>query len=555
MAASCTSMSAGTAALELQHSEPQLLERINSYFGYPAVARLRLIQAPPALPRHAPAAPAARPSMRTERAEIEAVVQPVADDALRAALAGLGATLKAQPESSSTEREARVMARASGSVSTAAVGAAAAAPAGSPPGRLRARGGKPTRIQRMLLEPARDAEQRGDDVAAFRDYLQRRAKTAWSTRSSRSPASTSRAAAPRRTTPRRRAGIRRPRIAAIAQAQRNLARMYENGRGVPQDDAKALALYREAAARGDASAAVQGRPVRGGTAAAPRPIPWRRWSTIAPRRRLARSTRSWRWPGCSAPTTAVPEDPARSAKWYARSASRSSRSRRAPGDAAAREQLAELYLDGRGVPKNVGRALALLRGGGARRPHRRPGQARAAAAQGRGRRGCRPGEGRRAISRWRPTRATAAQAMPWRRCMPTARACRRTARGRSRCTSRACEQGETRAYVRLGDLYAKGEAVPQDHVEAVRWYSLAAEHGDPKGLFRLGEAYERGRGVADRPGAGADVVQPGRAVGLRAGGRAGRAGRGQARAGAKPSAAAQLADGLAAGAAAERLPA
>ena len=86
---------AGSAALELQHSEPQLLERINSYFGYPAVARLRLIQAPLALPRHVPAtAPA--PLDAAARAEIEAVVQPVADDALRAALSGLGAALKAR---------------------------------------------------------------------------------------------------------------------------------------------------------------------------------------------------------------------------------------------------------------------------------------------------------------------------------------------------------------------------------------------------------------------------------------------------------------------------
>ena len=76
---------AGSAALELQHSEPQLLERINGYFGYPAVARLRLIQAPLALPRRAPAT-APTPLDRAAQAEIEAVVQPVADDALRAAL-------------------------------------------------------------------------------------------------------------------------------------------------------------------------------------------------------------------------------------------------------------------------------------------------------------------------------------------------------------------------------------------------------------------------------------------------------------------------------------
>ena len=85
---------AGSAGLELQHSEPQLLERINSYFGYPAVARLRLIRAPLALPRQAERV-APPPLDAAQRAEIEALVRPVADDALRAALAGLGATLKA----------------------------------------------------------------------------------------------------------------------------------------------------------------------------------------------------------------------------------------------------------------------------------------------------------------------------------------------------------------------------------------------------------------------------------------------------------------------------
>ncbi len=86
---------AGSAGLELQHSEPQLLERINGYFGYAAVARLRLIRAPLALPRRAGPAPAP-PLDPAAPAEIEAVVQPVADDALRAALTGLGAALKRQ---------------------------------------------------------------------------------------------------------------------------------------------------------------------------------------------------------------------------------------------------------------------------------------------------------------------------------------------------------------------------------------------------------------------------------------------------------------------------
>jgi TPR repeat protein len=81
-----------------------------------------------------------------------------------------------------------------------------------------------------------------------------------------------------------------------------------------------------------------------------------------------------------------------------------------------------------------------------------------------------------------------------------ARACRRTARAVA-LYEQSAEQGETRAYVRLGDLYAHGDAVWQDYGQAIKWYTLGAEHGDPRGFFRLGEAYERGRGVDE------DLVQ------------------------------------------------
>ncbi|HZH26605.1 MAG TPA: DciA family protein [Azospirillaceae bacterium] len=37
----------GAAALELQHSEAQVLERVNAFFGYAAVVRLKLVQGPP----------------------------------------------------------------------------------------------------------------------------------------------------------------------------------------------------------------------------------------------------------------------------------------------------------------------------------------------------------------------------------------------------------------------------------------------------------------------------------------------------------------------------
>ena len=44
----------------------------------------------------------------------------------------------------------------------------------------------------------------------------------------------------------------------------------------------------------------------------------------------------------------------------------------------------------------------------------------------------------------------------------------------------SAEQGHAIAQARLGMVYAKGEGVPVNNIEAYRWFSLAAKAGDPK---------------------------------------------------------------------------
>jgi hypothetical protein len=88
---------AGASALELQHSAPQVVERINDFFGYPAVARLRLIQAPPARPVKRLARPRTAPLAEGDIAVLEATVAAVADPDLRVALASLGRAVKSHP--------------------------------------------------------------------------------------------------------------------------------------------------------------------------------------------------------------------------------------------------------------------------------------------------------------------------------------------------------------------------------------------------------------------------------------------------------------------------
>lgn len=74
---------------DVQHGAPLLLERINGFFGYRAVARLALVQGPPARsqrpPRRVPA-PLAAP----ERQALDRRLAMVEDPGLREALRRLG---------------------------------------------------------------------------------------------------------------------------------------------------------------------------------------------------------------------------------------------------------------------------------------------------------------------------------------------------------------------------------------------------------------------------------------------------------------------------------
>ncbi len=80
-------------ALALQHLEPLVIERINSYLGYPAVARLRLQQGPLGA-RSAPPRPPPAPLTEDEEASLRARTATVADENLRDALERLGRAVK-----------------------------------------------------------------------------------------------------------------------------------------------------------------------------------------------------------------------------------------------------------------------------------------------------------------------------------------------------------------------------------------------------------------------------------------------------------------------------
>lgn len=86
----------GGAALEIQHLAPQLLERINGFFGYPAIRRLRLVHAPPAPPVQREPEAHPRALSRAEEERLQRCVGALDGQPLGAALLALGRALHAR---------------------------------------------------------------------------------------------------------------------------------------------------------------------------------------------------------------------------------------------------------------------------------------------------------------------------------------------------------------------------------------------------------------------------------------------------------------------------
>ena len=64
-------------------------------------------------------------------------------------------------------------------------------------------------------------------------------------------------------------------------------------------------------------------------------------------------------------------------------------------------------------------------------------------------------------------------------------------------TLKAAEQGDAESQANLGFMYANGEGVPRDDVEAVKWYRKAADQGYAKAQHMLGFMYIIGQGVPE----------------------------------------------------------
>jgi TPR repeat protein len=59
----------------------------------------------------------------------------------------------------------------------------------------------------------------------------------------------------------------------------------------------------------------------------------------------------------------------------------------------------------------------------------------------------------------------------------------------------AAAQGDSHAQTSLGVMYSQGNGIPQDYAEALKWYRLAAAQGNAMAQYNLGNIYNNGKGV------------------------------------------------------------
>ncbi len=82
----------GAAALHLQHETGEIISRVNSFLGFRAVGRIKIVQKPVGLAEER-RKPQLRPLTGPEKSRISETVGLIEDDGLRASLEQLGATI------------------------------------------------------------------------------------------------------------------------------------------------------------------------------------------------------------------------------------------------------------------------------------------------------------------------------------------------------------------------------------------------------------------------------------------------------------------------------
>ena len=256
------------------------------------------------------------------------------------------------------------------------------------------------------------------------------------------------------------------------QGMSNLGWMYQNGRGVAQDDAQAVAWYRKAAENGNAAGMTSlGVMYQNGRGVAQDDTQAFAWFHKAaengfPHGMFNLGVMYQNGRGAA-------QDDAQAVAWYRKAAEN--------GDASGMNGLGVMYEQGRGVAKDTAEALAWYR--------------KAAAL---GLQDAKTNLKRLGQSTEIPTTVPKLSAQDLDEVAKRADAgyTRQDYAMAASLYQQLAGSGRTGAMHRLGYMYQNGQGVSRDDAQAVAWYRKAAESGFPAAMNNLGWMYSLGRGVA-----------------------------------------------------------
>ena len=229
-----------------------------------------------------------------------------------------------------------------------------------------------------------------------------------------------------------------------------LAKDYDEGRGIEVDSSKAVELYKEAAEQGHVGAQCNlgvsyylGKGVEEDKEEA---VKWYRKAA-----EQGQANAQYNLGDCYYLGRGVEEDEEEAVKWYRKAAEQ--------GQANAQNRLGDCYDLGKGVEEDKEEAVKWYR---------------KAAEQGYAKAQCNLGI---SYCLGRGVEEDEEKAVKWYR--------------------KAAEQGHVGAQCSLGVCYEYGRGVEEDEEEAVKWYQKAAEQGLASAQYNLGICYDYGKGVEE----------------------------------------------------------
>ncbi len=183
----------------------------------------------------------------------------------------------------------------------------------------------------------------------------------------------------------------------------------------------------------------------------------------------------------------VPKDLAKAVEWYQKAA--------AQGNADAQRNLGSMYNHGKGVPKDLAKAVELYQKAAAQGNSHGQNNLALMYLNGEGV----PRDLAKAVELYQKAAAQGNVAAQFSLGWTYANGGEGVPKDEAMAAEwyqKAAVQGDADSQVKLGWMYAKGDGVPKDATKAAEWFQKAAVHGNAEGQGSLAPLYYHGNGVS-----------------------------------------------------------